>query len=436
MIDAVRLLVLSASMTFRHDVPVAADPNVRRLTELYDADDDMAGLVDVALVDLVNEQVEAVWRAGWQPIDVVRVLRRNGTELVAVMAADCMAAHLRSFAPSTVDERFPTQLEAIRADPEGGAVDGFVRRWAQRTGADSTTAIGAAIGLVVALGRLPAIPAFCPPPGSASRPRQPPSGTPVDSRLLERVRALLAKAESSEYGAEADSYTAKAQELMVRHSIDHALLAATSTASETPTGIRIALDHPYEAEKAMLVDRVARANRCKAIWSRHLGIVTVLGYAANLRAVELLYTSLLVQVTQAMVHQGARRTARGGSRTRSFRQSFLTAFAARIGERLDGITESGIREGAATDARLLPVLAGRHRAVQQLAEQLFPDMTKGVRSLPRYDGEGWTLGTHTANLAALTAIPAIVDDGDTATTERPVRAEDMQDPLFPLPHHV
>ena len=150
---------------------------------------------------------------------------------------------------------------------------------------------------------------------------------------------------------------------------------------------------------------------------------------------ELLYTSLLIRVTHAMVHQGARRTARGGSRTRSFRQSFLTAFATRIGERLDGITESGIREGAATDARLLPVLAGRHQAVQQLAEQLFPDMTHDVRSLPRSDGEGWTLGTHTANLAALTAIPSIADDGDTATTDSTPQAENIQDPLFPIPHH-
>ena len=422
----VRLLVLAASMTFSHDVPVPADPNVRRLAELHGADDDVASLVDDALTDLINEQIEAAWRGGWQPAEAIRLLRRNTTTLVATMAADCMAANIATYPPSTVDERFGTQLSAVHADPGGGAAAGFVRRWEQHAAIDTATAIGTAVELIAALGCLPELPSLCAPPGTAHRSR---SAEGIDSRLLERVRALLAKAESSEYGAEADSYTAKAQELMVRHSIDHALLSVSTTAVEAPQGVRMGLDNPYETEKVMLLDRVARANRCTVVWSRHLGFATVLGYAASLRAVELLYTSLLVQVTRAMLEQGSRRTARGGTRTRAFRQSFLTAFATRIGERLDGVSESGIQEGIAADARLLPVLAGRDRTIQQLADQLFPDVTHDMRHLPTYDREGWALGTHTADLAALTAIPPIADDGD--TTAPTVRVGTSQEPLFP-----
>lgn len=40
------------------------------------------------------------------------------------------------------------------------------------------------------------------------------------SGLLVKIRALLAKAESSEFSEEADAYTAKATELMLRHRID------------------------------------------------------------------------------------------------------------------------------------------------------------------------------------------------------------------------
>ena len=437
--DAVALLVLSASMTFRHGVPAAANPNVRRLAELYDSDDERAGHVDAALVALVNEQIDGVWQEGWQPADVARVLRRNGTELAAAMAADCMAAHLDAFAPTMVDERFRAQLAALRADPEGGKVAGFLRRWVQRTGADSTTVVCATIELADALGHLPELPRLVPPPGHASWAPQPRSGETVDPKLLERVRALLAKAEASEYGAEADSFTAKAQELMVRHSIDQALLAPGTGAADEPSGIRIGLDNPYEAEKAMLLDRVATANRCKAVWSRYLGFVTVLGYPADLRAVELLYTSLLVQVSGAMLREGSRRTAFGGSRTRSFRQSFLSAFATRIGERLSGVTESGIREGAAGDSRLLPVLAGRGQAVRLLTEELFPDLTHDQRGKHTYDREGWAMGTHAADLAALTAIPSITDHrtaGDPAVTHPMIQVEAVQDTLFPVPHKI
>jgi hypothetical protein len=408
--DAIETLMLSALFNYRHDLTTAHDPNVRRLAALGESDDERSGRVDAALVGLVNTQLDAAWRAGWQPADIARVLRRHHGDLVATMAGDCMAAHIDTVAPTTVDERFRGQLAALQADPEQGAVAGFVRRWIQRADTDRTTVVAAAIELASVLARLPELPRLCPPPGQAGRGPRPRSGAPVDPKLLERVRALLAKAESSEFGAEADSYTAKAQELMVRYSIDRALLDAGTNVTEEPGGIRIGLDNPYEAEKALLLDQVARASRCTAVWARRLGFVTVLGFPADLRAVELLYTSLLVQVTRAMLGEGARRTRSGGSRTRAFRQSFLTAFATRIGERLCGVTESGIRESAAGDSRLLPVLAGREQDVRQLAEKLFPEMTHGGRGLSWYDREGWALGTHAANLAALTAVRSVTGD--------------------------
>jgi hypothetical protein len=227
--------------------------------------------------------------------------------------------------------------------------------------------------------------------------------------VLERVRALLAKAESSDYDAEADSLTAKAQDLMARYSIDHALVATTGPTPDEPGGIRIAVDNPYEGEKAMLLDRVARANRCQAIRSLHFGFVTVVGFAADLRAVEVLYTSLLVQVTGALQREGSRPTRGGGNRTVAFRRSFRQAFAVRIGERLSGVTEASARQGAADNQRLLPVLAGREQAVKQFTDKLFSDIVV-QRAAPAYDREGWTLGTHVADLAPLTAIPSLDDD--------------------------
>jgi hypothetical protein len=205
---------------------------------------------------------------------------------------------------------------------------------------------------------------------------------------------------------------------MVRHSIDYALLTATGPTADEPGGFRIGVDNPYEGEKAMLLDRVARANRCQAIRSPQLGFVTVLGFAADLRAVEVLYTSLLVQVTRAMLREGSRPTAGGGNRTVAFRRSFQQAFAVRIGERLAGVNETAVREGAATDDRLLPVLVGREQAVKRFADELFPEVTH-ERATGGYDREGWSLGTHAADLAPLTAIPSLGDECVHPTTPVP-----------------
>jgi hypothetical protein len=68
---------------------------------------------------------------------------------------------------------------------------------------------------------------------------------------------------------------------------------------------------------------------------------------------------------------GAKRDRHGRSRTRAFRQSFLVAYAIRIGERLEGVTDDAERRAVAEapGRSLLPVLAARYsgRAAADLA---------------------------------------------------------------------
>ena len=137
---------------------------------------------------------------------------------------------------------------------------------------------------------------------------------------------------------------------MAKYSIDHALLAAESGRTDEPCGRRIAVDNPYEAPKTSLLTTVAQANRCRSIWSRELGLVTVIGFPADLDAVELLFTSLLVQANHAMLRAGAKRDSYGRSRTRAFRQSFLVSYAVRIGERLSEATGHAEQQAAEQQA--------------------------------------------------------------------------------------
>jgi hypothetical protein len=227
---------------------------------------------------------------------------------------------------------------------------------------------------------------------------KPPHKTPgerqaPEARTLPRIRALLAKAEATGFPEEAEALTAKAQELMARHSIDEALLAArTSASADAPGACRIGIDPPYETAKATLLDAVAAANRCRAVWNEPLGFSTVVGFEPDLEAVELLYTSLLVQATAAMTKAEAAARASGRRRTKTFRQSFLAAYAHRIATRLKSATETQVTED------LLPVLATREAAVSDRTDRMFPETTttrlRGVN-----DAAGWTQGAEAADRA-------------------------------------
>ena len=248
------------------------------------------------------------------------------------------------------------------------------------------------------LEKLTPIPGTAHPSSSAAHRR-----TAIDERVLSRIRALLAKAESTTFPAEAETFTAGAQSLMARHSIDHALLSTLGqSSSEQPTGRRIGIDNPYEGPKAILLGAVAEANRCRTVWSRELGFSTAIGFPADLDAVELLFTSLLVQATTAMMKAGSRTDGYGRSRTRSFRQSFLTAYASRIGQRLAEATGTQTTKAATEPAgrNLLPVLAARNEAVDEAVTAMFPEMTNHVVGTVT-NREGWFSGISAADRAAL-----------------------------------
>jgi hypothetical protein len=240
----------------------------------------------------------------------------------------------------------------------------------------------------------------------------------VDERILSRVRALLAKAESTTFEAEAEALTAAAQSLMARHSIDAALLAATDGNRQGgPAARRIGIDNPYDSQKVLLLDAVARANRCRTVWSRELGFSTLVGFEADMQAVETLFTSLLVQATSAMTREGSQRDAYGRSRTRSYRASFLAAFADRIGERLAEVTRSET-EAATTRAssaspgadgapNLLPVLAARSDAVDEAVDEMFSGGLVSRRVSRPTHADGWYAGRSAADRARIGAGAAI-----------------------------
>ena len=159
-------------------------------------------------------------------------------------------------------------------------------------------------------------------------------------RRLSTIRGLLAKAEATEFPEEAEAFFAKASELISRWAIDEAMLwdGADRSGREQPDELQLIVHSPYLAQKAVLIGAVARANGCQAVRlvsgpGTGSEIVSIVGFPSDLRWVETLVTSLLVQLTSAMLA----RCPRGSSASASaaWRRSFIIGFAEEVGTRLE-----------------------------------------------------------------------------------------------------
>ena len=196
---------------------------------------------------------------------------------------------------------------------------------------------------------------------------------PADDTWVNRVNALLAKAESTEFPDEAEALMAKVQELMARHAIDEAMLAAAGHHASDQVGTEtIVVEAPYATAKATLLGAVANANHCRCVMGGAgdgRQACVVVGHRADLANVQTLFAALSLHAVRSMLAAPVPQ----GDTVRRFRHAFLLAFAARVSERL-----TAARVRAETEAtqdggdRVGLVLAGRSDAVEQAFRQAFP----------------------------------------------------------------
>jgi Protein of unknown function (DUF2786) len=349
--------------------------------------------VDIGVDMALHRAVGYLWAHGWLPYDVVRFVGKQLGELATALITDVIAADAAQYAKTTVHERWLEQLQQIEATIWWDQGHPHLSQWTQRHGCDRTEALALSITVLAAAMTMPKLPMILPPPGTAKI-VDAAAHHGVDQKVLTRVRGLLAKAESTQFPEEAEALSAKAQELMNRHALERAMLDAEEHTPQTATSRRMWLDNPYVGAKAQLVHIVASANRCRAVNYEKLGFVALLGDEMDLEITELLATSLLLQATRALVAAGSQISRDGQSRTRSYRQSFLLAYATRIGERLRTVTVV-----SEADDRLLPVLVDRQKAVDELFEAMFPATV--TKSYSASNAAGWGAGRAAADRADL-----------------------------------
>ncbi|MEU8327332.1 DUF2786 domain-containing protein [Micromonospora sp. NPDC048839] len=220
--------------------------------------------------------------------------------------------------------------------------------------------------------------------------------TAPDSKLA-TIRALLAKAESSQFPAEAEALTAKATELIGRYGVDRAMLAACDPTIDVPADKVVIVEGSYAIDKRDLLSCVAQALGVRVVFpsrgrtrSRHP--VHLFGYASDLERVDMLFTSLLVQSANAL----AKAEIPWWEKAITFRKAWLAGFRQTISYRLQAAEARAKQEGAEERAgtagpSVALVLADRATVVKTRMERAYPKLGK-EKHRPVASGDGYTSG--------------------------------------------
>jgi uncharacterized protein DUF2786 len=213
-------------------------------------------------------------------------------------------------------------------------------------------------------------------------------------KLLDRVRKLLAKAEAEGVTPpEAQALTAKAAELMARYGIDRALLAAARPETDAPGSRMVDLDNPWKRVKAHLLCGLGAATRCQCILlTTRTGLrVHIFGFDSDIERTDVLYTSVLVQ----MSHGLATAIVPERASPRAWRRSWLLGFGAAVISRVKAAEQAA--QASAEQAAPEPgqgkstalVLADRSLVIRAAVQREYP-VTRAARTT--YSGTGYGAG--------------------------------------------
>ena len=222
----------------------------------------------------------------------------------------------------------------------------------------------------------------------------------IKADVAVKVRKLLAQAEDP--GAtpeEAQTFTAKAQQLMTKYAIDLAMITDADRIDQVvQKGWKI--EGPYAAHKVTLVNAVSRANDCRAIYASLDGgarYIEVVGFPTDVEWVETLSTSLVLQLT--IVLGAAMRVKPQRVHGRTFAVGFVEGFVHEVSQRLQHARREAVvaadaerrrnswpdgslfgRAGAASGRSVELVLVAKAGRVEDEFKVRFP----GARTVSRY----------------------------------------------------
>lgn len=161
----------------------------------------------------------------------------------------------------------------------------------------------------------------------------------TENKYAAKIEALLRKAEGTDNPHEAETYTAKAEELMIRHGIEASMLGSKDgQQTNVVSTIEVEFTSAYKSAELLGAYAVVKALGLHAYRSKRAKseVLIVVGYTENIAQAKTLIVSLTLQCVTA--RRAWWKTQRGIQRTGSQRftadRSFITNFGAGAAERI------------------------------------------------------------------------------------------------------
>lgn len=211
------------------------------------------------------------------------------------------------------------------------------------------------------------------------------------SDMTDKVRKLLAKAERAGTPEEAEAFAAKAQQLIIEHTIDTALL--TDTDRDKITNKMVKLSSYYHADY-ILWTGVGEANNIQYVVIEMPGTsvkhVHVFGRHEDIENTELIVTSLQVQMARL-----SRKLQPGFGSTKdrwNWHRSFRIGFAEAIHARMQEVVSMASKTAETDNPGALPVLRDRTVAAYESMRDKYPNVREGRRRRTRINRSGYLNG--------------------------------------------
>lgn len=227
-----------------------------------------------------------------------------------------------------------------------------------------------------------------------------------------KIKALLTKAESSQFEAEAEAFNLKVAELMAKHGITEAELLAESGGDATQMHIverRYVVLAPYSIDRMNLVSGIARAmgghayyfvqsrdgSKTRTKSKDHNTYAVLIGTEADIDRIEQMLESLNKQMDKFREQAQSNEWFSGMGQKKVWNATFIRAYSSRISQRIREIYQRA--ESEATGGAEI-VLYDKKKL---LVEYLKPKGLTTKKSSRKFDLSGASAGRAAADRSVI-----------------------------------
>lgn len=220
----------------------------------------------------------------------------------------------------------------------------------------------------------------------------------IRAKYVDRVRKLLAKAESTTSPEEAETFFAKAHQLMAQWQIEQIELRDTS---DKVIRHEIRLSSSMPTADVQCIAAIARQFRLEPLYRQYApgcpAAAILFGFESDLDQFLMFWASVELQMVGAMKAQEPRGADK--NRLRTFRQSFKIGFSSRVAARLREQREATEQKAEKASPGVGLVLVSRRDEVRAAADSA--SSGRQSRGSLQVNGSAYAAGHRAANTADL-----------------------------------